>query len=181
MSLLQYASAEGDRRHVSLADPLPVSAAPVTSRKVGEGKFFLAGSGKRTLSLAGNFRATLENPAGSGKTLYVVRLSAFATATGWARLFVNPTTGLPTAAPRYELNAVLGHPNPAVAVLRADTDTTVALGGGTDTEIDLAVPANERVEVDMPPLVVAAGNVVGINVPFAGAADSTMNVYWYEE
>lgn len=179
--MLQFSSPEGQRLHVSAANQLPVVVTPTPSKKVGEGKFFLAGSGKRTLSLAGNFRATLENPAASGKTLYVLRLSAFATATGWARLFINPTVGLPTAAPRYELNAVLGHPNPAVAILRADTDATTALGGGTDTEMDLAVPANERVEVDMPPLVVPAGNIVGINVPFAGAADSTMNVYWYEE
>jgi len=42
------------------------------------------------------------------------------------------------------------------------------------------LPPNARTKLDFPPLVFPPGFALGINVPFAGAADATMSFYWWE-
>lgn len=154
---------------------------PATSQKVGQGRFNLAGTGRLTLSVAGNVRATFANPAGSGRNLKVVRISSSGTGTAWASVLINPTTGLPVSAPRPVLNAVAGGGLSAVGELRVDTDATAALGGGTDTGIVIGMPSGQRTHLDLPPIILTPGVTLGINVPFAGAADSAMAVYWIED
>lgn len=150
-------------------------------QKVGLGRVMMAGSGMLNLSVAGNIRATFSNPAGSGKTISVVRLVAMATATGFATVRLNPTTGLPGSAARPVLNAIAGGGNAASAQLKVDTDPTTALGGGTDTGEVIGIPANNRVSIDLPPLVLAPGVTLGIGIPFAGAANAAMSIYWVED
>lgn len=154
--------------------------AGAVSARVAAGQFNLASSGRVTLAAAGNLRAVMQNPAGSGKTLSVVRLAAFTTATGYGSLYVNPTVGVPVTAARPAMNAVIGGGVPAVATLRVDTNLTVALGGGTDTGIVVGLPAGARTSLDFPPLIITPGVTLGINVPFTGAADATLSVYWFE-
>lgn len=157
----------------------PLSSVP--GSKVGVGKFFIASSGRMTLAAAGNLRAIIQNPAGSGKTVNVARMAAFATATGYATIYLNPTIGVPTVAPRPYLNAVAGGGLPALATLRVDTDLTVPLSGGTNTGLVIGVPANARSTLDLPPIVLAAGVSMGLSIPFAGAADATLSIYWWED
>lgn len=152
----------------------------VPGQQVALGRFFLSSTGRVSLTAAGNFRATIQNPAGSGKTINLGRLAAFATGTGYAGIRLNPTTGLPTTTPRAISNAVLGGGVAPAAVLRVDTDLTVALSGGTDTGLTFGIPGGTRTSLDLPPLVLSAGQTMGLNVPFAGAADVTMSVYWWE-
>lgn len=154
---------------------------PTSAKKVAEGRFFLAGTGRMTLSVAGNLRMELSNPAASGKNISVVRIAGLATATGWASIILNPTTGRPASAARPVLNAVLGGGLAAVAQIKADTDATVPMAGGTDTGIVLGIPGGSRTQLDLPPLIVAQGVTMGVNVPFAGAADSALSVYWIED
>lgn len=154
---------------------------PVTNlfaELVGLQRFILSGSGRIALSLAGNLRATVANPAGSGRLVYLPAISAFATATGWASIIRNPTTGLPASAARPHLNAFLvpGAP-PGVAVLKADTNASTPLGGGTDSGIVLGVPGGVREKIDLPPFVLYPGEVLGLNIPFAGAADVSLTGY----
>lgn len=154
---------------------------PTTSLKVGQGRFFLSSTGKLVLAAAGNLRVTVQNPAGSNKIINIVRVSGMATGTGWAEILLNPTSGLPTATKRPAMNAVAGGGLAPVAVLRNDTDTTVPLSGGADTGLVLGIPANARFSLDMPPLILAPGATIGLNVPFAGAAEAAMSLYWFED
>lgn len=148
---------------------------------VAQQRFFLAGTGPLILALAGNARVTFANPAASGRNVHVGRLAAFSNAAGEASLFINPNTGLPATAARPQLNAIVGAAG-GVAVLKADTSTTTPLSGGTDTGMILAFPANTRLSVDMPPLVLTPGVTVGINIPIAAASSrSIMAIYWLEE
>lgn len=148
--------------------------------RVRDGRVFGAGSGKLTLSAAGHVRSLLENPAGSGKLLNVFSLVAFTTGNAFGQLMVNPSTGLPTVAKTINNQRML-HPRVSVATLKVDTDLTVPLAGGTDTGQILGIGANSRQDVRLPPMVVPPGISVGINVPFAGAAEASLNVYWWEE
>ena len=154
-----------------------VNVTNTTATEIGQGKFNIYGSGKISLAVAGNFRATLKNPATSGKTIKVHRISAFGTSTGWASILINPTTGLPVTAVRPSMNAIVGGGAAGIAEVKADSDTTVPLGGGTDTGIVLGVAGGTRTELNLPPLIVAPGVTLGFNVPFAGAADVTLAVY----
>ena len=151
------------------------------SAALAQQRFFLAGTGPLVLALAGSVRATIGNPAASGRNVYVARLAIFSNAAGEASLFVNPTAGLPASAARPHLNGIVGAAA-GVAVLKADTSTTTALSGGTDTGLILAFPVSTRVSVDMPPLVLAPGVTLGINIPIAAASSRTiMAAYWFEE
>lgn len=168
-------------------DPLPAGsnqigiAGTVPGMKVAQGRFFLAGSGRVTLAAAGNLRGLITNPTGSGRTVSVVRFAGFATATGYAQLFLNPTTGLPATAARPIANAVMGGGLAPVASLTVDTNLTTALSGGTDLGLVIGIPGNSRTSIDFPPVVLSPGVSLGLNVPFAGAADSTLSIYWWED
>lgn len=148
---------------------------------VAQHRMFLAGSGRLTLAAAGNVRGTFTNPAGSGRTCFIARIAGMSTATGYLSLRRNPSTGLPVSAARPTLNAVLGSATNPVGMLKVDTDLVTALGGGTDTGIVLGAPANQRLSIELPPLVVLPGASLGLGVSFAGAADMTISVYWFEE
>ncbi len=154
-------------------------------KRVGEKRFFFAGSGKWSLAAAGDLKASIQNPSNSGRNVFIDRIAALATGTAWAGFFINPTAGVPTTTPRRANNAVIGAPN-GLAVIRIEsrlsTDIgTSPLGGGTDTGLTLGIPANQRVSLELPPLVLAPGVVLGLNIPFAGAADASMSLYWWEE
>jgi hypothetical protein len=143
------------------------------------GTAFLTGTGNIAMSVAGNVRMTISNPAGSGKTVYIVRLSAFATAAAFGELLINPTAGLPVAA-RAVNNLLVGSAVAAVAQVKVDQSATTALSGGTDTGVAFAVPNGTMHIAELPPLVIPPGVTLGIAVPFAGAANASVNVYHYE-
>ncbi len=145
---------------------------------VAQQRFFLAGTGRQTLSVAGNIRALLRNPVGSRRVLQVARISATVTALSWADLWLNPTTGLP-AGVRLPWSAVLGAPAGVGDVL-ADTDIVTAIGGGTALSSTLGLPAG-RHTLDLPPLVVPPGMSLGINIAATAAVDATFNLYWIED
>ena len=152
-----------------------------TATEIGTGKFQMYTTGRLELAVAGNVRATITNPVGSGKTIKMHRLAGLASAgPDWATLWINPTTGLPATAARTALNAIVGGGVPNVGQVKADTSATTPLGGGTDPGIVFGIPAASRFELNLPPLILAAGVTLGINVPFAGAATAVMSVYTTE-
>lgn len=154
-------------------------ARPTAEARVLSGQLFLAGTGNLTLSVAGNVRMVLQNPAGSGKSLYIVKLDAFATAVGFAELLVNPTAGVPTAA-RPVNNAMFGALTAAVGLLFADTSAATALSGGVDSGVSVGVGNNNLTSYPLPPLVVPPGVSLGLALPFTGSANATVNLFWYE-
>lgn len=142
-------------------------------------RYFVAGSGRLTLGVAGNIRCLLSNPAGSEREMWIERLVVTATVTGWAQVRRSPTTGLP-ATLRTSHNAVLDGA-PATCTMHADTDATTAIGGGTLLSDTPGIPANTRVSIEMPPLVLRPGVTLGFNVPIGGAGDASLSAYWFEE
>lgn len=139
------------------------------------GRLWYVGSGRLSLSVAGNVRALITNPAGSGRRLLIERLIGLATSTVFADLRRNPTTGLPVGT-RTPVNARPTAPvAPSVAVVAVDISPTTALGGGTSTGIVIGVPGGSRLDwpfvFDLDP-----GESLGFNMPFAGATDASFTV-----
>lgn len=160
--------------------PFQTVRAPEESRaRVGQA--YTAGTGQLSLTVAATVRGTLQNPSGSGKALYVYKLSIFSSgATGFARMRINPTTGLPTEV-RSANNNFIGHPTAAVGVMKADLHSSEGLGGGTDSGIELAFPSGESRDVTLSPFIVSPGITLGLSVPFAGSTTVIVNLYWWEE
>jgi hypothetical protein len=158
-----------------------VLALPSHASRVAGGRFYVAGTGKRELAVSGHVRAVIENPTGSGRTVNVVRLAGLATGTGWADMFLNPTTGVPISTARPVTNAIMGGGQAPVAVVRADTHALTALSGGTATGATLGVPSGAPFPLDLPPLVLAPGVTLGLTVAFAVSASLALSIYWYED
>lgn len=143
-------------------------------------RLFLIGSGQISLAVAGNVRGTFANPVGSGVRLIVARLSVYGSAQSFSKLFIDPTVGLPASAARPVHNFVFGSPVASPAVLKVDTDATTPLSGGTDTGVTIGTGGGRRVEIEAP-FVLSPGHVLGVAIPFAGAADVTFNLIYTQE
>lgn len=161
---------------------------------VSQDKIRLAGSGRVSLSLSGNLRCLVSNSrftddgSTNGKSVALMRVAVFTTAVGWGSVIMNPGSGAPgLAARRTKLSALIAGQQGVVGSvptledpmdIRVDTNTTVPLGGGVDTGIVFGLPAGARTTLDLPPLILGPGQAIGINVPFAGAADVSLSIYW---
>lgn len=136
-------------------------------------------SGEITIGANEHVRATIENPAGSGK---VVRIEKFVVTqnVGYAlaNFFINPTTGLPTTV-RTGGNQKIGHPGTAKAIVKIDKGLT-ALSGGSDTDLDALFPPGREIHDE--PMEIPPGVTVGINVPVGllGTGKASLTVYWTE-
>lgn len=174
----------GKRRHqeIAIGEFAPeVYVHNGVTAAVVKGKQLTSGTGPLVLSLAGNIRATISNPVGSGVNVSVFRLVWFANAMGEASLFLNPTAGLPATAVRPRLNAIAGTAG-GVGEVKADTSTTTSLSGGTDTGVIIGLGANNREVVDLPPIILTPGVTLGINVPISATSSrSLLSVLWFEE
>lgn len=141
---------------------------------------FMAGTGVQTAALATNLRATLQNPGGSGKNLYIYSFTAHVTVAATLTLRINPTSGLPAGA-RTPTNKLVGGAA-ASAVMLADLNAATPLGGGTLSSTELMLAANSRVEINFDhPLRLGAGLTLGIGVPLSAAGSVNVNVSWWED
>lgn len=166
---------------VGNVNPSTALVTPITGTvetKVAAGDVFLSGTGEMTLSVAGNVRMLLSNPAGATKQLYLYKLDVFASAIGYAELFVNPTV-VPTVARRVN-NVNFGSGVTAFGVIYADTNTTTALSGGIDSGISVGAAPNILTVYNLPPIVIPPGVSLGLQLPFTGAATATVNAFWWE-
>lgn len=126
-----------------------------------------------------NFRGTLSNPVGSGKTIYVAKLNTYATSTSSnVALLINPTAGLPTT-PRPINNVYVGHPNPSIAVLNVDASAT-GMTGGTDSGIRVPIVANRPEQLEQPPYIIPPGVTLGLAGPFSAATELVVTIQWWE-
>lgn len=148
---------------------------------VRKGNTFMAGSGRLVLTRAGYVRATVANPAGSGRMCVITQVTGYlATGPAFASVILNPTTGLPSAQERLAVNTVLGGP-PGVGVVSADVDEDVPLGGGTESGIAFGLPEGGRFEIALPNLRIPPGVTLGLNLPMTQATEMSMAMYWWEE
>ncbi len=148
---------------------------------IRSGNAFFSSTG-RVEGVAGNLRLTLVNPANSKKRIFIHRIVMFAVAISWAKIRINPTSGLPAATSTKKVqNKVLASNINSVATLRADVDPLIGIGGGVDTGIAIPIPANIREPVDFHSLIIDPGNTFGLNVSPNTTADSLVTLYWWEE
>lgn len=144
---------------------------------VANQRAFMAGSGRLSLAVAGNVRATLRNTS-SDRKLHLFQVTSFGTSAWWASLYINPSLGLPESAGRPHLNFIAGGPS-GLGEIKVDTSATTVLAGGLSTGIVIAGQSNTREEIKYP-MVLMPGVTLGINIPFAGAADTSVTVAWGE-
>lgn len=148
--------------------------------RVKNGTAYIASTNKINLAAAGNVRITFENPAGSGKTVYIY---SFISATDiaalvFAELRQTPNSGLPSASGNI-INQDRGSAATSIAVVKGDSDVLTPLGGGTKLT-DLEVPSGRSVFNEQL-LVIPQGGLLGIQVPFGVAANSLFRVLYWEE
>lgn len=139
---------------------------------------FMAGSGVLTTGVGSSLRATLENPVGSGRNLYVYSFSAFSSDLSTLQLRINPGSNLPSTA-RTPANKVIGGPA-SVALMKSDLGSS--LGGGSLSSTELRMEANRRMLVNFEqPLRLGPGVTLGIGWTLGVAGTFNTNVSWYEE
>lgn len=140
---------------------------------------FMCGSSRLTAGAASNLRATLENPAGATRNMFVYSFTVLSTVAATLSLLIGPTAGLPTTA-RTPVNRKIGG-RASAALMNADMNIT-ALSGGTTASTQLALPANTRIEVTFDhPLIMAPTVKLGVSVPLATGGDVNLNIAWWEE
>jgi hypothetical protein len=145
----------------------------------GNGRAYIVSTGRVALSVAGNMRILIENPLSAPLT--VLGMAGMATAAAWATVYRNPTSGLPTAPPRPHLRVNPTAGEGMSALVRVDVDATVALAGGENTGELIGLPGGTRYQIPVFGVVVPATQTLGVNVPFAGAADVSCTLYLVEE
>lgn len=136
-----------------------------------------------TLAGAGNFRGVFKNPSNSGlvMVLYGAWIVNPLSASTFGRQTKNPTTGLPAVGNvlKPNLHFRTGGVEQSILEVGIDTDPTVPIGGGTAIR-DVPIPPGRSFIADAP-TVMFPGSSIGFNIFFAGAADSTIEVPFYEE
>lgn len=149
------------------------------SAAVALGQAYLFGTSRMSLTVAGNVRVLIANPTGSGVRTTIVFLGGLATATGWATTHRNPTTGLPTGDPGQVLRANTQVGAAPKMTLRADTNATTALSGGTPGPT-VGLAGGSRIALQLGVLLFP-GESLGLNDAFTGAADFAGSIYVIEE
>ena len=149
-------------------------------KKVEDQDSFVNGSGRLSAALANNLRATLQNPVGSGKNLFIYALTAFCTVQAYGELRINPTTGLPVGLRTASNKRVGGRAS--FAVMNADLNATTPLGGGSLASTVIAISPGRREEITLDhPFMLAPGITMGVGVPLSAAGDIVLNVSYWEE
>lgn len=150
------------------------------SAGVGMGRAYITSTGKVALSVAGNLRVLIANPS-TDTLVTLAGIAGLATAAAWATVYRNPTAGLPATAarPSLRMNPLRGQA--PLTTVRVDTDATTAMSGGENTGELIGLPGGTRYQIPVLGVVIPPGETIGINVPFAGAADVSTSLYIVEE
>lgn len=139
---------------------------------------FFAGGSVTSGSLgSSSLRASVYNPAGSGRNVRVHTALMSCTSALTLRMMVNPTAGLPTAAPRPNNNTYIGHPNTSLVEVRIDTGAEPT--GGTSSGTDLALPeAGEKDMIRDAFITVPPGVTVVVYGTVPASATATLFATW---
>lgn len=148
------------------------------------GRAFVATTAEVSASLGQSIRATIQNPAGSGKTVLLLQISATSADTGGlvvGDVFLNPTTNLPTTA-YTPFNNLAGAGPAAATVFKADAGSSMSGGTTTDLHIGLIGAGRKAFEFDSMPIVIPAGVTLGLNIPLGAlsATDGLFAAYFIE-
>lgn len=144
-----------------------------------DGNLFLGSTTEISVGTGDSFHAQIENPAGSGVTIEVVRIVITQTSGSilFSSLHENPTQGEPSTT-RSSINANRGSSNSAEGVLKAGAvSTDYDNASGIQFGVDSGVTVKDDISLTVPPGGVAAleiaGNLIG--------ASGSVNVWWIEK
>lgn len=130
------------------------------------------------LALGGNFQATVKNPVGHTRNVFLHKAIVYSSvASVYARFYYNPTTNIPTTAKavhNQRLNSGITTPVEVKSDLLGNAPT-----GGTDTSILLGLQSLNHISYDLT-IVLVPGQMIGINMPFTGIAQALMSFVWVE-
>lgn len=154
-------------------------------RRSALGQVYLGTTDVLNAGLGESIRATIENPAGSGVNILLVRLVATSEGAGQvvtSDTYINPDTNVPTTS-FTPFNTLVGGPA-ANGVFKADTGAG-NMSGGTLTDLHIALGGSrERTEISLDaPVIVTPGVTLGIDIPL-GATQTTNGAfaaYWIED
>lgn len=134
------------------------------------------------LTGSGHLQSVLANPANSGRSLYLYRMAAVLSGGSqsslvFMRVIFNPeTNGLTARSPG---NARVGAGVSSVASLRAGV-TSTAPTGGVVSDAGLPLVTNQRVTVDLPPLVLPPGVSMSFTTEIPKTVSASLTYWWYE-
>lgn len=139
--------------------------------------------GPLALAAGGHAKVTIRNPVGSGKLFVVFATQIVHTSTqiSFCEWRYEPTSSLPATAVT-ERNLLCKSPWTAnsQAVVLSGTSATTAMGGGTLIGT-LALPGGRQNLIHQVPWCLAAGVMVGFNLPVSGAdIDCVFRIAWLE-
>jgi len=166
-------------------NPIPVSlqgtptviidSKPYIWQQIEAGKGFMWSTGVLTVTAAlSNLRMMIDNPANSGKTLYIYSVIADNAndIEAYAAFIVNPTGNLPTTLRSSGANQKIGTAGASGISVYADAAGSAITGGVTAAQI--FTPANSRTEyIDESIFILPAGNKLAINAPYLLQLTST--------
>lgn len=176
---------------LSQLNRLPISDA--LSDALVAGKVWVASTGNVAIGATQSFKATLQNPGGSGKTMIVAKVLVSSDIAGTAIGNVLRTgagsggsaDAALTNAPANVLapkNAILGLEKAGAATVAVvNAAAGVAMGGGVDMNWDFAV--GQRMQEINFGFIVPAGIVIGFNLPVGalGSGTGAMGLVYVEE
>jgi hypothetical protein len=152
------------------------------------GLMFLASSGLLSLSLAGNLRMTIGNPSGSGVTMYIRQIDLFSSLTtpGYVHIWTGTITNPAATAARPMTCTNIGGTSNAipVAVIKADLVSQLAgtpLSGSVDTGLDIGYGGGLASQVVFPPIILHAGQTLGIASSIALSTNISIVARWIEQ
>lgn len=149
------------------------------SRKVGEGKVFIAGAAITLGGLASTERACLQvvNPATSTKALYIFALTVYSSITQQVVYMENAEMGgTPTVMTPFNINRAS-----AVTSIATASSSTAAPTGGASWPNQSRVQGDAPLNLQFPPIVLPPGKSLLIRGTIGDAQTFTANAYWFEE
>lgn len=169
------------------ATPVPVSlragadiigfTSPSVSKKVGEGKFFIAGKAITLGGLASTERATFQfiNPAGNTKVAYIVAVVLYSTIAQQIQYFKNSTFSGTQMVPEN-----INFASAATSTMQGQYGAG-AISGGLQLLNESRVFSTSPLPLQFPPLVLPPGMSLAMRGTLGDAQTFTANVYYYEE
>lgn len=146
---------------------------------VGVGYAWFVGTGILTSSGNDTIKMTIENPIGSGVNVNIARMRLMADTTHIVKLWLNPSTALPSAS-RTIHNAILDG-----RVYGGDTlvksGVGVVMSGGTELSTTFGVGGQGGDVIIEGPLVLPPGNMLGLGTHVQpGIVEGAFNILWEE-
>lgn len=144
------------------------------------GRYYLAGTGLVNPVAATGLVIVMENPANSGRHMYVDTFIIYSSLEVALHPIVNPIVLGLTLSPRAAVNTLMSSTNEATGTFKTGTGA-IAVGNSIQLSSAIVIPAGWKDRIELPPYVLPPGTKLGINVPrVASGHKFSLNAYWWE-